>query len=172
MFCYLCCSGKVPYFIYLFKYTSYNFTHKEIKNNSIKPTNQLGSAKKKNHFTLRIPPAGLVCFRFYTRELQAWLIKMNKFTWEWWRDPFFKFLFCQNTVQGACYQNTFVCGNFSLLIPNLCYLRIWWDNVQIHTIPYLYFFQVCSLHLLNYLILKDLLEIQWRPPEHQLRTNL
>lgn len=47
VFCYLCCSGKVPYFIYLFKYASYNFTHREIKNNSIKPKNQLGSAKKK-----------------------------------------------------------------------------------------------------------------------------
>lgn len=151
---------KFLYLFYFFFNTSYNFTHREMKDNSIKPKNKLGSAKK---FIVSLPgfhqlgssALGLTSLRatstpYKDEQVYMRMVKRSVFS-------VFAKILSGAVITG---NKLFWAISHSLLIPYLCYLQIWRGNVQIHTLLYMYFFQVCSLYSLNYLILKDLLEIQ------------
>lgn len=146
----------------------------EIEYYSVKPKNKLGSAKEliislPGFHQLGLSALGLTPLRATSPTYKDEQVNIRKME----RSFFFNLSFAK-ILSGVLMTGRylFLAISHSLIELYLCYFQIWRVNVQIHMLLYVYFFQVCSLHSLNYLILKDLLEIQWRPPERQLRINL
>lgn len=145
-----------------------------MKHNSIKPKNKLRSAKK---FIISLPgfhQLGLSALGLTPLRATSMTYKDEQVYKRMMKGSIFFNLCFAKIPCGAfiTWRHLFLAISHSLLIPHLGYLQIWRGNTQIHILLSMYFFQACSLHSLNYLILKDLLEIQWIPPEHQLRINL